>query len=68
MKNEKNITARIGELFNEELESIKNERLRNGMDKKKKSTKKLTNLIIRHDSWAQLKEDMINLSTEEDND
>lgn len=54
-----NKTARIGEDFNKELEEIKNERLERKIDKKRKSTKKLTNLIIKHKNWPKVKEDLI---------
>lgn len=55
----KTVTARIGEDFNKELDDIKEERLKRNIDKKRKSTKKLTNLIIQHSGWKKIKEDTI---------
>jgi len=59
--NEENITARIGKVFNDEIEEIKKQRLDLGLDKKKKSTKTLTNLITRHKDWEKIKKDTIEL-------
>lgn len=59
-----NKTARIGEEFNREIEEIKKERVDSGIDKKKKSTKTLTNLIIEHRDWAKIKKDTIELNFE----
>lgn len=57
-------TARIGMNFAAELELIKNGRLEKGMDKKRRSTRKLTELMIRHNSWDDIKSDMIELNLE----
>lgn len=59
-----NVTARIGDKFNKEIEDIKNKRLEIGIDKKRKSTRRLTNLIVRHDHWRKIKEEMITLNLE----
>ncbi len=59
-----NKTARIGEDFNREIEEVKKERIDLGIDKKKKSTKTLTNLIIKHKGWAKIKKDTIELNLE----
>ena len=64
MKNSKNVTARIGEDFSNEIEDIKKARIESGIDKKKKSTRKLTNLITRHRDWKKIKEDTIKLKIE----
>lgn len=53
----KTITSRIGKKFSEEIEEIKDERLKNKIDKKRISTKILTNLFIRHLNWKKIKED-----------
>lgn len=52
-------TQRIGENFNQQIEHIKEQRLKLGNDEKKSSTRKLTDLLIKHDSWEIIKEDMI---------
>jgi len=58
----KNITARIGDIFNNEIEDIRQKRLENGIDKKKKSTRELTNQITKHNSWKKIKKDTIELN------
>lgn len=50
---------RVGDEFIGRLEYIKNKRLDNGADKTKKSTRALTNLIIKHESWGQIENDTI---------
>jgi len=54
-----NHTARIGKLFSKEIEKIKDERLKLGIDKKRKSTRRLTDLIVKHESWEKIKSDTI---------
>lgn len=61
-KESQTITARIGLDFGREIEDIKQERIKRGIDKKKKSTKKLSNLITKHKSWDKIKEDTIEVS------
>lgn len=61
------LLARIGKYFNKEIEEIKEERLKLGMDKKKKSTRLLTNLIIKHQNWGKIKQDTINIKLEGNN-
>jgi len=60
----KNVTSRIGEDFSNEIEDIKEERLNRGIDKKKKSTRRLTNLIVKHRDWKTIKEDTIEVNLE----
>lgn len=60
----KNVTARIGDEFEKELEEIKKERLKRGVDKKKKSTRRLTNLLVKHRDWPTIKEDTIEVNLE----
>lgn len=60
----KNVTARMGEDFSKELEEIKEERIKRGIDKKRKSTRILTNQIIKHRDWETIKEDTILLNLE----
>lgn len=64
LNNSKNKLQRIGEDFNDEIEEIKNIRLENGMDKKRKSTRRLTNLIIKHQGWEKIKQDTIDIKLE----
>lgn len=56
-----NVTARIGMEFDKELSEIKDERLELGIDKKRKSTRRLTDLIPLHKNWKKIKEDMVNI-------
>lgn len=60
----KNITARIGEDFSKELEEIKDERIKLGIDKKRKSTRRLTNLIVKHRDFKKIREDTIKINLE----
>jgi len=64
MVNKKNIIVRVGENFQSEIEEIKEERLKRKIDKKKKSTRRLTNLITQHKGWAKIKEDTIEVILE----
>lgn len=64
MQNSNNKLQRIGEDFNNEIEDIKNVRLESGIDKKRKSTRRLTNLIIKHQDWKKIKRDTINIKLE----
>ena len=61
---EASVTERIGKDFNDEIEEIKKARIDNGLDKKKKSTKRLTNLFPKHKLWNQIKKDTIELNLE----
>lgn len=65
---EKNVTARIGEDFSRELEEIKKARVDRGIDKKKKSTRRLTNLMVKHEHFQKIKEDTIEINLEDIND
>ncbi len=62
------VTNRIGVEFNKEIEKIKEARIESGLDKKKKSTRKLTNLIVTHNSWPYVREDLIKLKIEGEED
>ena len=64
-KNSKNHTVRIGDNFFKEIDIIKKERLNLGNDKKRRSTRSLTNLIVRHDYWPEIRQAMINLNVGE---
>jgi len=50
----KNHTSRVGEEFNKELDLIKKKRIELGIDKRKTSTRKLTNLITKHNLWREV--------------
>ncbi len=62
--NSQNHTCRIGEEFNKELEEIIELRLQMGVDKKRKSIRKLTNLIVRHRDWQNIRNDAIDIRLE----
>lgn len=62
----KNVTARLGDEFSKELEEIKDERLARKIDKKRKSTRRLTNLIVKHRDWKTIKEDTIEVNLEDE--
>lgn len=57
--------SRIGEKFYKAVELIKDKRLRNGQDKERMSTKVITNLIVRHDSWGNVSKKIIEADEEE---
>jgi len=59
------IPARIGRKFSEELEKIKDARLRNGKSKERVSTEKISNLIVRHNYWNEISKDVILANNEE---
>jgi hypothetical protein len=59
------LPARIGVRFFKEIESIKDKRLKNGKSKDRVSTEKISNLIVRHKNWLELKNDIINAGQEE---
>lgn len=58
------VLSRNGEVFSREIEDIKNKRLEFQIDKKRKSTRTLTNLLVKHTLWMKIKNDMINLNLE----
>lgn len=64
MKNNKNHTARVGMDFTEELIEIQETRLNLGIDKKKKSIRRLTDLIPTHNLWSRIKADMLKINLE----
>jgi len=59
MENHKNNQARIGEEFSKELRDIQEKRIELGVDKKRSSIRRLTNLIVKHHVWNKIKEDML---------
>lgn len=62
------ITSRMGERFHREIERIKDQRLRNGKSKDRISTEKITNCIVRHSSWKDIAEKIIQSDEEELNE
>lgn len=50
---------RIGKNFAEELREIQDRRLESGVDKTRTSIKKLTNLLVLHNTWKLIKNEMI---------
>lgn len=60
------IQSRLGRKFHEEIEKIKDARLRSGKSKDRPSTEKITNMVVRHkDSWGDIAKDIIEASEEE---
>ena len=54
-----NYKVRVGDNFKKEIKKIKEKRINLGMDKKKKSIRVLSNLLVKHKLWSIIKEDMI---------
>lgn len=63
-----NVHRRISVKFNDNLEEIKDKRLRLGLDKNRISTRDLTDLIRRNVLWDRMKEDMINYDFKKESD
>lgn len=61
-KDSENHTVRIGNNFHKEIENIQEERLDSGIDKKKKSMRVLSNLLVRHKLWNKIKQEMIEVN------
>lgn len=57
----KNHTTRVGQNFHKHMKEISNMRIEIKKDKAKIPIRVLTNLIIKHDYWPQMKADIINL-------
>lgn len=55
--------AKMGIIFNRELDEIKNKRLELGKDKDRRSTKELTNLITKHNYWKIIKKEIIQIES-----
>lgn len=53
-------TTRIDKNFSDELEDIKDKRMKEGKDKKRISDRMITNLIPKHNHWKEIKKDIIN--------
>ena len=59
------VTARIGYKFSDAIEKIKYSRLKNGKSNYRISTEKITNLIVKHNSWKDISNDIVNVKSEE---
>lgn len=53
-------TIRVDREFNNQIEEIIKERLKRLIDSKKISSREITSMIPKHNSWKRMKEDMIN--------
>ncbi len=53
-------TIRVDKEFNNQIEEIIKERLKRLIDTSKISSRKITSLIPKHNSWKRMKEDIIN--------
>ena len=61
------VLSRMGERFYNEVERIKDERLKNGKSKDRVAIEKITNLIVRHKLWPEIAEEIIEADEEEVN-
>lgn len=59
------VPSRIGIRLYNEVEDIKDKRLRNGKSKERVATEKITNLITRHKLWPEIKQEIIDADEEE---
>lgn len=62
------VPARVGKNFNKEIIEIQDKRLRNGKSKDRVSFEKLSNLVVRHKYWKEVKEHIIQADEEEVNE
>ena len=53
------VTVRISKAFINDLNSIQEERLNSGIDKKKRSIRALTELLTNHNYWLVIERDII---------
>lgn len=59
MQEPASILGRLDPAFQRELDEIKDKRIEKGIDKVRKSNRALTAILLRHSSWAKIKEDAI---------
>ena len=59
------VSAKVGSNFFKEMEDIISKKLRNGTAKRNISIRIITNILVRHKTWAATKEDLIKLKEEE---
>ena len=55
------VQQRVGERFFKEVDDIKIGRIKNGRSKEKPSMRVVSNLIVRHKNFQQIKEEIIEL-------
>ena len=55
----------MGKKFHDEIDRIKDARLRNGNSKNRDTTESMTNLIIRNKNWRETAQQIIEASSEE---
>ncbi len=60
----KDKTVRVDPTFNDEIEDIKKKRFDSGLDYKFISTRELTSMIIKHNSWEIVRKDLENFGME----
>lgn len=65
MRDEK--TTRIAGKFAEELNEIKEQRIKNELDFVKISDRKITEMIPKHNDWQTIKRDIINFKIQHKN-
>ena len=63
-----NKTTRIAPNFGKELDYIKKERLKEGLDRFKTSDRRLTKWIPKHPLWQEIKKDLIDDDLKENGD
>lgn len=68
MENKYGIQARIGKRFSDQVEHVKMQRIIDGKSTEKHSTRIITDLIVRHNNFKKIIEDIINLSEDEFNE
>lgn len=56
---------RVHTKFKKQIDDIKVKRIKNNMDEKLKSDRRITLAIVRHDLWEEIKKDIINDALEE---
>lgn len=59
------VQQRLGHRFSEEIEKIKDAKLKNGTAKDRVSTEKISNLIVRNLNWEKISKEIINADEEE---
>lgn len=58
-KKKKGKLTRVGSHFIDEIEDIQKKRLEKSVDRKKKSIKFLTDKIIKHSDWVNIRKDFL---------
>ena len=61
-----NKLIRVSNNFDKEITNVQNKRIEIGMDETFVSKPKITDLIIKHNHWFKLKDDIINFNFEEE--